>query len=278
MAKSKTPTRFSPPNVSVPIPFIPNITPWLMPEQPFEQLMQQVGVRLAWLKSHSCPCTFSGPTIGSADPACQQCQGVGTYWDNPSVPFYAFLTWIHISRTPDEPGFFTEEKVGIVQHGEPTLTIPYTADSLGLIWQQASIYDAYVELDAVTRYNANLQVGGISAVPYQQNLSIAPSGAVTIYSQTTNLVTAVTGYTVSGAVVTLPTSYPIGTSFVVEFEASPVYVAFDRAGGAPHTRPFGGTQMRLPRRFRLQSLDLWLRARLPYPQSASPNAIQAPII
>lgn len=258
-------------------PFFPGITPWVIPQIPFDKMIQQYGIRLAWMKSHSCPCTYASPTIGSADPACLQCQGLGTYWDPPSAPFYALLTWIHISKTPDEPGFFTNEKVGITQHGDPTLTLPYNADPDGIIWNEASVYDAYVEIDANTRYNATLQVSGITAVPYQQNLSITPTGAVTVYSPTTNLVSVVDSYTVSGASVTLPNTYPPGTSYVVEFTASPVYVAWAKSGGAPHTRPFGGTQQFLPRRFHLTSLDLWLRSRLPYPQSTSPNAVPASV-
>ena len=260
------------------VPYFPPITPYIMPEESFEQMMQRYGIRLSWMKAHSCPCTFSGTIIGSPDPACLQCQGVGYYWDAPSTPFFGLLSWVHIQRTPDEPGFFTNEKVGITQHGNPTLTIPYTADNTGKIWTQASLYDAYVELDAQTRYNATLQVGGRTAVPYQQNLAIDPMGAVTIYSQQTNLVTTVSGYIVSGASVLLPTSFPVGTSYFVEFTASPIYIAYDKAGGAPHTRPFGGQVMNFPRRFRLHSLDLWLRARQPYPQGTSPNAMQAPVI
>lgn len=252
-------------------PFFPNITPWVMPQEPFQNMIAQYGIRLSWMKAHSCPCTFSGATIGSAEPSCTQCHGLGVYWDTPSAPFYGLLTWIHISRTPDEPGFFADQKVGVVQHGEPTLTIPFTADPEGVIWSQASIYDAYVELDAQTRYNATLQVGGITAVPYQQNFSINPQGAVTTYSNATSSVSTVTGYVVSGSTVLLPSSYPEGTSYVAEFTASPVYVAFGRAGAIPHTRPFGGTQMQIPRRFRLQSMDLWARNR-------APNTMIAPVL
>jgi hypothetical protein len=181
-----------------------------------------------------------------------------------------------MTSTSDQPGFYTDEKVGIVQQGEPILTIPFTADSLGKVWAEAAVYDAWVEIDARSRHSANLQVGGITALPYQQNLSIEPQGAVTVYSPQTNQVSSISNYTVSGASVLLPPEYPVGTSYVVEFTASPVYIAYNHAGGGPHIRPLAGTQLQLPRRFKLQNLDLWLRAR--QPGTVSPNAIQASVI
>lgn len=252
--------------------YFPPITPYTLPEQPFDQLIANYGIRMAWLKSHSCACVWGGPMVGGADPQCLTCQGRGIYWDEPSAIFTGLITWVHIARTPDEPGFFTHEKVGVVQRGEPTLTIPYTADSTGTIWTNASVFDAYVEIDAIARYSANLYVGGITAVPYQQGVQIAPTGAVTIYNTVTHQVQAVSGYTVSGASVILPDSYPPNTAYNVEFEAQPVYVAYDRTA-APHIRPFGdgsngvsgigytGTINNLPRRFRCQTLDLFTRAR-----------------
>lgn len=237
---------------------------------------------MQWMKSHACPCVYGGPMPGSPDINCQTCQGRGIYWDAPSAIFTGLITWVHIARTPDEPGFFTHEKVGITQRGEPTITIPFTGDGTPddptpTVWQEANVYDAYIEVDAEARYNANLYVGGITAVPYQQGLQIAPTGAVTIYNTATHAVSSVTGYTVSGATVTLPPTYPPNTSFNVEFLAKPVYVAFDRTS-APHIRPFGiGTTNNivnnLPRRWRAQTLDLFTRARTP--TSNTPNAIGA---
>lgn len=259
--------------MSYDVPYIPPITPYVLPEQPFDTMIANLGIRMTWMKSHSCPCAWSGPLIGAADIACQTCQGRGIYWDAPSPIFTGLITWVHIARTPDEPGFFSHEKVGVVQRGEPTLTIPYTADSTGTIWTNATVFDAYVEVDAIARYSANLKVGGITAVPYQQGLQIAPTGAVTIYNTVTHQVEPVSGYTVSGASVTLPDTYPVNTAYNVEFQAQPVYVAFDRTS-APHIRPFGdgvngvagtatasGVPNNLPRRFRCQTLDLWTRAR-----------------
>ena len=265
----------------MPTPFFPPVTPYALPEGPFDKLIAQYGIRLAWLKSHSCPCVYGGPLIGSPDPACKTCQGHGIYWDDPSELFFGLITWVHIARTPDEPGFFTHEKVGVTQRGEPTLTIPFTADADGTIWQEASVFDAYIEVDATARYSANLYVGGITAVPYQHGLTIAPTGAVTIYAN--NQATHIDNYIVSGASVTLPDTYPPNTAYNVEFTAQPVYVSYDRTG-APHIRPFGdgtpgvagidatGTVNNLPRRFRCQTLDLFTRARQ-FPGSASPQGL-----
>jgi hypothetical protein len=46
---------------------------------------------------------------------------------------------------------------------------------------------------------------------------------------------------------------------MVDFTAAPTYVAYRIAGMPAHVRPFG--QQNLPRRFRLQALDLWTRAK-----------------
>ncbi len=115
-------------------------------------------------------------------------------------------------------------------------------------------------------------MGGIQAVPYQQGLSIAASGAVTVFNQTTHRVQVVSGYVVSGAAVTIPSGYAEGTAYDVEFQANPVFVAFRKAGAFPMTRPFGGADAQhLPRRFRVQTLDLFTRARQ-YPGDPSPQA------
>lgn len=252
-------------------PYFPPITPLIMPEEPFEALIDRYGINLKWRKSHNCPCLFGGPTGGSADPNCQTCQGRGIYWD-PGIAFRGLLTWRHMSPTPDEFGAEVHETAGQLQHGEPTLTIPYTADTTGTIWLQASVYDAYVEVDAIDRFTAALRKGGIEAVPYQQGLNVPTTGAVTFYDTENHVAVPVVGYTVNGAAVTLPDAYPPGTSYVVEFTANPVFVAARKAGALPMARPFGGGVVNLPRRFRIQTLDLWTRARQ-YPNDASPQAI-----
>jgi hypothetical protein len=242
----------------------------LMPRQGYEALLAQVGIRLAWKKSHSCPCQWGGPLPGSPDPACQTCSGRGIYWDDASTPFMGLLTWSAGSLTPNDFGAREDQAVGQIQRGEPTITIPYNAGPSGIIWQNATLFDAFVEIDSFERYTSNLTVGGVTAVPYQQGLSIAASGAVTYYDTQTNMATPVSGYTVSGANVLLPDNFPLDTAYTVEFMANPVFVAFHSAGGYPRVRPFGAGADALPRRFQAQALDVWARARTS-PGDLGPN-------
>ncbi|MDE2232590.1 MAG: hypothetical protein KGJ90_00460 [Patescibacteria group bacterium] len=248
----------SPPKPSVYSPFLPNITPYALPAQAFDNIIGQYGIRLFWLKSHTCPCMYSGPIPGSPDEACLTCNGRGIYWDTPFGPFQGLITWTDFSPRPDEPGVLINEHQGLIQQGQPTLTLPSSA---GAPYTDAGVYDAFVEIDAVTRYNAQLQVGVRQTVPYQQNVTIAASGAVTIYDDVSHTVVSVSGYTVSGTSVYLPASYPTNTNYIVDFTAAPTYVAVRFAGSEPHARPLG--QQFEPRRFKISSLDLWIRARTP---------------
>lgn len=242
-----------------------------MPREGFERLLAKVGIRLSWKKSHTCACQWGGPLPGSPDPSCLTCFGRGIYWDAASEPFFGLLTWADRSPTPNEFGAAQDPAFGQLQHGEPTITVPFVDGASGSIWQQASVFDAYIQVDAFDRFTADLQVSGVMAVPYQEGLSIAASGAVTYYDTTTHQTTPVSGYTVSGASVFLPNTFPQGTSYVVEFTANPVFIAFRRAGALPLARPFGGNGIdNLPRRFRVQTLDLWSRARQ-YPNDPSPQ-------
>jgi hypothetical protein len=246
----------SPPTPSVYVPYLPAISPWVLPNQPFDAIIAQYGIRLFWLKSHDCPCMYGGDIPGSPQPNCNQCAGRGIYWDEPFGPFQGLITWTDYSPKPDEPGTVVNVEQGLIQQGQPTLTIPFAA---GAPWSGASVYDAFVEIDGLTRFNAQLQAGVRQALPYQQNVSVAASGAVTIYDPQTQNIISVSGYTVSGTIVALPASYPQGTNYIVEFMAAPTYVALRPAGSLPHARPFG--QVTEPRRFKIQSLDLWTRAR-----------------
>lgn len=241
-------------------PYFPPLEPYILPEAPFDNLIATYGIRLLWRKSHNCPCMYASSIPGTADPQCITCGGRGVYWDAPVGPFVGLLTWRHVSPTPDEFGASAHEVVGQIEHGEPTLTIPFTADVSGTIWRDATLFDAFVEIDAIDRFSANLTVSGRTAVPYQHGLNIPTSGAVTVYDQSTKQVVIVSGYTVSGATVLLPDAYPEETPYTVEFYANPVFVAWRRAGGLAMARPFGSGVNNLPRRYRVQVLDLWGRA------------------
>lgn len=237
-------------------PFYPPISPFLLPNQAFDNLITNLGQRFCWLKSHACPCIYGGQTPGAPDPQCRTCHGRGIYWDTPSDPFQALFIYVSRFSTQSQPGAQMDTDQGLNQNSEPSLTIPQVA---GTVWGEASVFDIFVQIDALTRYNANLTKGGVTVLPYQQELSVAVSGAVTIYDPDTSSVISISGYSVSGAAVELPSEYPVGTAYTVEFIAAPQYVVYRSAGGAPHIRPFGGLPE--PRRFQLQQLDLWLRAR-----------------
>lgn len=237
-------------------PFYPPIDPYRLPNQAFDNLIENTGERFVWMKNHTCPCMYAGEIPGSPDPSCLTCGGRGIYWDQPSDPFHALFIYVSRFSTQSQPGAQIDTDQGLAQNAEPSLTIPQIA---GLVWQEASIFDIFVEIDASTRFNAQLQVGNNEQVPYQQQLVIAASGAVTIWDPATTVVQTVSGYTVSGASVFLPSGYAVGTNYIVDFIAAPAFVAYRSAGAAPHIRPFG--RLPEPRRFQLQLLDYWLRAR-----------------
>ena len=245
-------------DIQVFLPYYPPISPYRLPYQAFDLMIAQNAIRLSWLKGHSCICIYNTTQPGTADPQCQTCRGRGFYWDAPSAIFAGLITFIHMSPSPDEPGNIMNTKVGLIQTSEPAITIPYSQAG-GVPWTEASLGDLFVEIDATYRFNAQLQVGGLTTIPYQQNLSIPATGAVTIYDNSNHVVDVVSGYTVSGASVALPSGYAAGTNYMVEFTAAPAYVAYRSAGSTPHVRPIG--QLTEPRRMRLQNLDLWLRAR-----------------
>lgn len=237
------------------LPFIPPIDPYVMPPASFENLINAMGVDLQWAKSHACPCIYGGAIPGSPDKKCKRCGGRGVYWDAFSDTFRGLITFIHMSPTPDEPGAIMSEQQGLILNAEPALTIGANNPT---VWAQASIYDLFVEINSISRYNAELQVGGRTTLPYPQNVTVAPSGAVTVWNPATQDIIQTDSYTVSGATVTLY-DYPDDTSYFVEFTAAPSYVAYRAAGATPHVRPFGNAKE--PRRFRLQQLDLWTRTR-----------------
>lgn len=242
-------------------PAMPPVQPYILPPDPFDITIRNLGVRLGWGKSHSCPCSYyptSFSSAGSPNPQCQTCSGHGVYWDS-LVPFVGIISFGHRAGVRDEPGMRISPDTGLVFEAEPTLTIPYSA---GSVWMQMSEYDLIVEVDSQIRFNAILEVGKIQTLPYQQCVNVATTGAVTTWTTGASgvgAVTQVTGYAVSGVTVTIPASYPTGTPYMVEFNASPTYVSFRIGGGFPHVRPFNLGQTAYPKRFHLTPLDLFLR-------------------
>lgn len=239
------------------VPFFPNINT-LLPQAVLDATVNNLGMRLGWMKSHACPCTYGNPNSnGSPNPRCLTCFGRGTYWDEP-VDLIGLITFMHTSSAPDEPGAALDPVMGTAMRAAPTLSLPYTNrdGSLCIPWQLAAEKDAYVETDTTLRINTPLVAGDFTYLPYRQNLNVL---GVTYYDAATQKAVPTTQYMVSGSSVILdPTVYPDGTAYVVEYTTSVVYVAFRAAGGISHARP-AGSGANLPKRFHLELLDVWTR-------------------
>ena len=173
-----------------------------------------------------------------------------------------------------------DQTYGTVQLAEPSLTIGQTNPYLPpgdpaqptAAWSDASFEDIFVPVDMLSRFTAKLQVGGLTFLPFQQNLQVASQGAVTTWNPATFETEHVANYAVNGAEVAIG-GYPEGTTYMVEFQSAPMYVAFRPAGGLPHVRPFGAGTVAEPRRFKLQALDFWTRQRAQGPQAAGSISI-----
>ncbi len=238
------------------VPYLPSFPAYQMVNERFTDIIGKYGVNLVWRKSHNCSCVWGSSVPGSADPKCLSCHGRGIYWDKPGVAFQGLITFIHRAFSPDDPGSTMSNKSGVYQTGSPILSIPSTATQ---VFAEANLYDAYLESDVVERYTTNLIVGEITALPYQDNLSVATTGAVMVWNPDTKQSVYVDTYTVSGADVIL-NGYPDGTNYTVEFYSSPIYIAFHKSGGFSHQRPFSLGTTPYPRRFHLNELDMWSRS------------------
>lgn len=231
-----------------------------LPVDPFNVIISKFGNQLGWCKSHTCPCvnfrTNDSP-VGSPNPGCFTCQGRGQYWD-PEVDFVGLLTYTHQGAGGIEPGSRMDTRLGPVIGGDPWVTVTQDA---GEVWNGIGQYDIIVHLNAISRFSSTLSSGpsGDLYIPYQQRLYVAPSGAVTTWDFATSTVVPVTGYTISGSTVTIPSGYTPGTPYVVEFQAAMTYVCFRPEGGMAQNRPFVQGTVSYPKRFQLQPLDLWLR-------------------
>lgn len=261
------------------LPYMPDPQA-LLPAEPFEQLIGNLGQRTSWLRGRTCPCVYgsAGPqsllqTPGSPSKSCQTCFGVGTFWTDPSPIFRALLTYSTLTASQNEPGTQMDETYGLFYRASPNITIPKYNPYLSPadpgqptnVWLNASDRDIFCMVDMTSRYVAVLQNGGQIVLPYQQNLSIAITGAVSIWNPITQTLVSVSGYAVSGASVTLPSGYAPGQNFMVEFTACPLYVVFRSSGGFPRIRPLGGGSLAEPKKFQLQTLDWWTRWRIGQP-------------
>jgi hypothetical protein len=256
----------------------------LMPESVFDSFISTIGIRMGWLKGSECPCTHSGSTPGAAKPNCLTCLGRGVYWNSAPLQLVCGVTFMHTSSAPDEPGFSIHDKIGPLRHAEPTITLIKNGNfNENIVFNEAGPYDAYIQYDGASRLSATLVSGTQEILPYQQGIIVE---SVTSYDAINNVVQTVTPnqYTQFAAQVILdPTIFPIGTPYVVQFTALPVWVAYRSAGGEAHNRPFGLGQGGLPKRFRCVSLDGWTRSNFngESPQGqpiVNANGIPEPII
>lgn len=227
----------------------------------FDDMINRYGVSLYWMKSHNCACiesdgfnpdgTVYSPK-GSPNPSCSTCSGRGTYWDEAFGPFTALISYI---GTPDSraPGTAMDSRLGNSVYSNPALTIP---SGVPVVWEQASLMDAFVESGTDTRFNSTLTVGQDTILPYRYSVNVL---GVTVYDHDTDTTVPVPSgsYTVSGANVVL-SGYAAATPYIVDYIAWPIYIAYGLKGGIPHNRPFL-QNLTYPKRFSLQLLDIYLR-------------------
>lgn len=238
------------------LPFYPKIEQ-MATSSLFDETIRLYGSRIGWSKAHSCPC--SAPT-GNPISGCQTCSGRGIYWSSPALEFTGNITYGHTAVSSDDPGECIDMNSGLFKKGEPTLTIPQNGNSNeNSVWNNSGPLDAFSLLDTLERENSLGVVGVSNVIPYECSPQII--GVIVYNSDQSVSVVSPSDYSlVNGAIVL--SGYPEGTRYTVEYSANPVFIAFRRGGGAGHSRPFGGSQFSaLPRSFRLQRFDVWLRSR-----------------
>jgi hypothetical protein len=247
------------------IPTLPNIQ-FVFPPAIFNQTSGPFsGVRVLWLKSHSCPCV----NTGTPNRDCVACLGRGIYWDPPQGPFDVLITLVSFIGRHIDAGESNDPNYGNIFESKPLLTIPNLTTNNPL-WQEVSLYDIIVELDATMRFNNVLRTNDQMDLPawHAYSLNIAASGAVVVEDPTLNQPVSGVSYSVSGLTVTLDGNYPLGTTYTVEYLSCPSYIIYDKYGGLAHTRPFGEGGL-YPRRFRIDLADLYLRDKFGFSTSVT---------
>ena len=238
-------------------PFIPDIYT-LLPENMFNNWSSKVGLRIGWKKGHVCPCTAQ---TGQVNTGCKTCYGRGYYWDSPPVDFFGNITFGHTSVMPEEPGVSVDKKFGVEYTGTPTITIPHMGNlNENAVWNNCGELDAFILYDDTARFNTAFINGVTPAIlPYEIGLNIL---GVFVYNtdQSVSILPS-SSYTLSNATVSL-IDQPLGLKFVIEYTASSIYLAFRKAGGRVHSRPFGGSVYSgMSKRFHVVGIDWWLRSR-----------------
>ena len=110
----------------------------LMDTAAFDSLLAgDIGTRLRWMASHRCPCVLEGR---GADPSCSVCDGLGNYWDSPSVPFRAGL----LALSQQDLGRL-QNKMGEGAVGDASLSLPSSAPCYGKV----KVADRFLAVDAI---------------------------------------------------------------------------------------------------------------------------------
>ncbi|MDG7001426.1 MAG: hypothetical protein JRN15_20200, partial [Nitrososphaerota archaeon] len=95
------------------VPYLPPMSPYVLPGTPFDTLLGQYGVRLLWLQSNQCACVYGGDMPGSPDPDCTSCHGRGVYWNPPVGPFQGLITYSTMAPGDREPGVSMDATQGL---------------------------------------------------------------------------------------------------------------------------------------------------------------------
>lgn len=244
-------------SIPVPAPYFPDAPSITQPETVFDAQFQNLGLNLGWMRSYRCPCAAG---TGNPDPNCLTCFGRGIYWDSPKK-FLGYYVYMHTGSAPEEPGAAVNSRVGLTMAAEPVLSIPKNGNlAENEVWTLASLFDAYVELDATTKFSDLLSTSDGRPMTLTN-----PVGATILsaarYNTASKTVTSIPldAVTVSGGVVTVDASMD-GMGLSVDYTALPTHVAYNKTGGVIHNRPFAQGRDGLPKRFHIQALDAFLRS------------------
>lgn len=255
---------------SFPAPYFPDAPSITQPEAVFDAQFQNLGLNLGWMRSHTCPCAAAS---GNPDPECQSCYGRGIYWEDPKA-FLGYYVYMHTGAAPEEPGASVNARTGLTQAAEPVLSIPKNGSlSENEVWTYAALFDAYVELDATTRYSDLFSTSDSRPMALTNPVGATILG-VTRYDLDSKKVATVPldEVTVANGVISLDSSLE-GMGVSVDYTALPTHIAYNKTGGLIHNRPFAQGRDGLPKRFHIQALDVFLRSST---GSGGMNAITLP--
>lgn len=230
-------------------PGIPNLEQWFSPEA-MNTLIKRGGVRAYWKKAAFCPCV--GQNLGTPDPNCQSCLGIGLLWSEPQGPFIVQIASSIMLESQRSPGVSESPEVGVVQEAGFWITIPSDQQPM---YDEINTYDIVIEIDAVRKLNYNSRVGKF---PIMLNYPfMAKIDKVYYYQNSQAVETQDYIFNPQNGTLTFPNLTP-GTGISVEYFAPYSFAAFRHVGGAVHVRPFL-RGLKYPKRIHSDIFDLFLR-------------------